>query len=48
MILVYTLQVSEIESKELGKAIASIPESIKENIMSTYQKIVEKGIEKVS
>jgi len=43
MIVVYSLQVSDIQEDQLAEVIKSIPEPIKENIMSTYTMLIEKG-----
>jgi predicted transposase/invertase (TIGR01784 family) len=43
MIVVYSLQVSDIQEVQLAEVIKSIPEPIKENIMSTYTMLIEKG-----
>ncbi len=43
MIIVYLSNVSEIEEEMLNKAIESIPESLKHDIMTTYQQLIEKG-----
>jgi len=43
MIVVYSLRVSEIKEAQLGEVIKSIPEPIRENIMTTYTMLIEKG-----
>ncbi len=43
MIIVYLSNVSEIEEEMLNKAIESIPEPLKHDIMTTYQQLIEKG-----
>ena len=43
MIVVYSLQVSDIQEEQLAEVIKSIPEPIKEKIMSTYTMLIEKG-----
>ena len=43
MIVVYSLQVSDIQEVQLAEVIKSIPKPIKENIMSTYTMLIEKG-----
>lgn len=43
MIIVYALNVSEITEDQLGETIKSIPEPIKEKIMTTYTMLIEKG-----
>jgi predicted transposase YdaD len=43
MIVVYSLQVSDIQEDQLAEVIKSVPEPIKENIMSTYTMLIEKG-----
>lgn len=42
MIVVYSLHVSDIHEDQLGETIKSIPEPIKENIMNTYNRLMEK------
>ncbi|MBK8621512.1 MAG: Rpn family recombination-promoting nuclease/putative transposase [Saprospiraceae bacterium] len=42
-IIVYVLSVSEIPRPEFEKALESIPEDIKENLMTTYSWIKEEG-----
>ncbi|WP_162418839.1 Rpn family recombination-promoting nuclease/putative transposase [Cyclobacterium roseum] len=46
MIVVYTLNVSGITEAQLGETIKSIPEPLKEKIMTTYTMLIEKGIQK--
>ncbi|WP_162344022.1 Rpn family recombination-promoting nuclease/putative transposase [Cyclobacterium salsum] len=46
MIVVYALNVSEITEAQLGETIKSIPEPLKEKIMTTYTMLIEKGIQK--
>ena len=43
MIVVYALNVSEITEAQLGQTIKSIPEPLKEKIMTTYSMLIEKG-----
>ncbi len=43
ILLVYIVNVSEIEEKTLSKAIELIPDPLKNNIMTTYQKLIERG-----
>jgi len=43
MIVVYALNVSEITEAQLGETIKSIPEPLKEKIMTTYTMLIEKG-----
>ena len=43
MIVVYSLQVSDIQEAQLAEVIKSIPEPINEKIMSTYTMLIEKG-----
>jgi predicted transposase/invertase (TIGR01784 family) len=43
MIVVYSFRVSDIQEVQLAEVIKSIPEPIKENIMSTYIMLIEKG-----
>ncbi|WP_158857923.1 RpnC/YadD family protein [Lunatibacter salilacus] len=42
MLVVYALNVSDISEAQLGDSIKSIPEPIKENIMTTYDRLMEK------
>ena len=42
MIVVYALNVSDISEAQLGETIKSIPEPIKKNIMTTYDRLIEK------
>lgn len=42
MIVVYALNVSDISEAQLGETIKSIPEPIKKNIMTTYDRLMEK------
>jgi len=41
--VVYALNVSEITEAQLGETIRSIPEPLKEKIMTTYTMLIEKG-----
>jgi hypothetical protein len=41
--VVYSLNVSEITEAQLGETIRSIPEPLKEKIMTTYTMLIEKG-----
>lgn len=43
MVVVYALNVSEITEAQLGETIKSIPEPLKEKIMTTYTMLIEKG-----
>jgi Fic family protein len=43
MIVVYALNVSEITEAQLGQTIKSIPEPLKEKIMTTFSMLIEKG-----
>lgn len=43
MIVVYALNVSEITEAQLSETIKSIPEPLKEKIMTTYTMLIEKG-----
>jgi predicted transposase/invertase (TIGR01784 family) len=43
MIVVYSLRVSDIQEVQLAEVIKSIPEPIKETIMTTYTMLIEKG-----
>jgi predicted transposase/invertase (TIGR01784 family) len=43
MIVVYALNVSEITEAQLGETVRSIPEPLKEKIMTTYTMLIEKG-----
>ena len=43
MIVVYILRVSDLTEDQLGETIESISEPIKENIMTTYTRLIEKG-----
>jgi len=43
MIVVYILRVSDFTEDQLGETIESISEPIKENIMTTYTRLIEKG-----
>ena len=43
MVVVYALNVSEITEAQLGETIRSIPEPLKEKIMTTYTMLIEKG-----
>jgi predicted transposase/invertase (TIGR01784 family) len=42
MIVVYALNVSDISEAQLGETIKSIPEPIQKNIMTTYDRLMEK------
>lgn len=42
MIVVYALKVSDISEAQLGDTIKSIPEPIKDKIMTTYDRLMEK------
>lgn len=43
MIVVYALNVSEITEAQLGETLKSIPEPLKDKIMTTYTMLIEKG-----
>ena len=43
MIVVYALNVSEISEDQLGETIKSIPEPLKEKIMTTYTMLIERA-----
>ncbi|MBK9254703.1 MAG: Rpn family recombination-promoting nuclease/putative transposase [Saprospiraceae bacterium] len=43
MIIVYVLSVSDVKDEELAKTLTFIPPKIKENIMTTYSRLIEKG-----
>ncbi|MGB4960579.1 MAG: hypothetical protein WBO36_13950, partial [Saprospiraceae bacterium] len=43
MIIVYILNVSNVTEKVLAESITSIPPSIKENIMTTYERITQRS-----
>ncbi|MFZ1750458.1 MAG: Rpn family recombination-promoting nuclease/putative transposase, partial [Saprospiraceae bacterium] len=43
MIFVYALHVSDISEEVLAETIKSIPPSIKDNIMTTYTRLIQKG-----
>lgn len=43
MIIVYGLSVSDVKDEELAKTLTFIPLKIKENIMTTYNRLIEKG-----
>jgi predicted transposase/invertase (TIGR01784 family) len=43
MVVVYALNVSEINETQLGETLRSIPEPLKEKIMTTYTMLIEKG-----
>jgi len=43
MIIVYVLSVSDFKDEELAKTLTFIPPKIKENIMTTYSRLIEKG-----
>lgn len=46
MIVIYALNVSEITEAQLGEPLKSIPEPLKEKIMTPYAMLIEKGLEK--
>ncbi len=43
MLFVYIINVSDIEEKSLSQAIELIPKNIKETLMTTYQRIIERS-----
>lgn len=43
MIFVYALRTTELQSDSLNKFIEAIPPIVKENIMTTYNQIIQKG-----
>ncbi|MGB4960792.1 MAG: hypothetical protein WBO36_15020, partial [Saprospiraceae bacterium] len=43
MIVVYALNVSDVTEEELAATIKSIPPSIKDHIMTTYTRLIQKG-----
>ncbi len=43
MIIVYALNVSDISENELSETLKNIPPNLKQNIMTTYTRLIEKG-----
>ena len=43
MIVVYALNVSDISEEALAESIKSVPPKLKDNIMTTYSRLLEKG-----
>lgn len=43
MIVVYALNVSDISENELSETLKNIPPNLKQNIMTTYSRLIEKG-----